>query len=276
MPLYHIILLALIQGITEFLPISSSGHLVLYHALTDDGAAAGAWDENVLLDVAVHVGTLFSVLVYFWRDIWAMARGVLDIVRGRMEQPGARLGLFVLIGSIPVIAAGFIIHFIKPDILRALEVMAWSTLIFGIVLWAVDEKAPKARDLASMGFKDAILIGLSQILALIPGTSRSGITMIMARGLGFSRGEAARFSLLLAIVAISGAGVLGGKDVLESGDFELAADAVIAVFLSFISGLAAIALMMKWLEKSTFRPFAIYRIILGIALLGLIYSGVLL
>lgn len=275
MALYHIIILALIQGITEFLPISSSGHLVLFHALTGDEGIQGAWNENILYDVAVHVGTLFAVLLYFWRDVWTMILGGVDMVKLQFSTARAQLFLCVVIGSIPVVFAGFALYLWQPDFLRSLQVMAWATLIFGIVLWVVDEKAPDNKDLGQLTWKNALVIGLAQILALIPGTSRSGITMIAGRALGFSRVEAARFSLFLAMVAISGAGILAGKDVFNSADMVLAHDVLLAAFLAFLSALGAIALMMRWLVTSTFKPFAIYRIILGIGLLAAIYSGFL-
>ena len=271
MPIYYIALLALIQGLTEFLPISSSGHLVLVHSAMGDNAAS---NQSLLLDVAVHVGTLFSVLLYFRRDVMKMLGGVRDLCRGVANSDSARLNLYVVISSLPVIAAGFALHEFQPSVLRTVEVMAWSTLIFGIVLYIADQKFPATREVKDMTLRDSILIGLSQALALIPGTSRSGITMTAARALGFSRAEAARYSLLLAMVAISGAGVIGGCDLIESGNAALSLEALIATALAFLSGLIAIHLMMKWLARASFTPFVIYRVILGIVLLVGIYSGV--
>lgn len=271
MLLYHIILLAVIQGLTEFLPVSSSGHLGLFHCFTDQ---CDHWDaENVTMDIAVHVGTLFSVLLYFWRDVVKMLLGVKDIGTGKAKTENANLLLFVLISSIPVIIAGLILKIFEPDWLKTLHVIAWSTIVFGVVLWWADVKTTATREMKDLTLKDAVLIGLSQMLALIPGTSRSGITMTAARFLGFSRQEAAHYSLLLAMVAISGAGVLIGLDLVKDENVQLGTDALIAVILSFISGWLAIAVMMKFLEKCTFTIFAIYRIILGSALLGLLYTG---
>ena len=263
-----LIILALIQGLTEFLPVSSSGHLVLVHHIFN---GIENWDERLIMDVAVHVGTLFSVLVYFRRDVLKMLKGLLDWIKRDFKSEGSKLNLHVLLASLPVIFAGFALHVLKPDWLLLLEVMAWSTIIFGILLWIAD-RAPKSdKTLKDMDLKDALLIGLAQTLALIPGTSRSGITMTAARFLGYKRTESAHFSLLLAIIAISGAGAIGGVELIESGNAELRLDALLAIALSFLSGLLAISLMMKWLERSTFTVFAIYRIILGCALLGIIY-----
>ncbi len=273
MILYHIIILAIIQGLTEFLPVSSSGHLGLFHCFTDQ---CGRWDaDNMTMDIAVHVGTLLSVLLYFWRDVVRMLIGVKHIGTRNGKSAEARLTLYVIISSIPVIIAGLILHMFEPDWLKTLYVIAWTSIIFGIILWWSDSKSPSTREVKELTFKDAIIIGLSQVLALIPGTSRSGITMTTARFLGFKRKESAHYSMLLAMVAISGAGVIMGLGLLKSGDLSLGLDALIAVFFSFISGWIAISIMMKYLEKSTFTVFVIYRVILGIALLGLLYSGII-
>lgn len=271
MILYHIILLAIIQGLTEFLPVSSSGHLGLFHCFTDQ---CNTWDdENLALDIAVHVGTLFAVFLYFWRDALAMLIGLKDIGTGKTNTQNAKLLTFIIVSSIPVIVAGFILHALEPDWLKTMYVIAWATLIFGIILWWVDKKFENTRTIESLTLKDAIFIGLAQMLALIPGTSRSGITMTASRVLGFNRAEGARYSLLLAFVAISGAGALISLSLVKDGNVQLGYDALIAVIFSFISGWLSIAVMMKFLEKSTFTIFAVYRIILGGALLALLYSG---
>ena len=257
---FHIILLALIQGITEFLPISSSGHLVLAHEII------GKTQHDLTIDVAVHVGTLFAVFVYFKKDITKMLCS--------LKSGGDKNLVFaIIIGSLPVIAAGYIIHLTGPEWTRSLYLTAWCTLIFGIVLWIADKYSKTEKKIESISLKQAFIIGLAQVLALIPGTSRSGITMTAARGLGFTRTESARFSLLLAMVAISGAGTLGTIDIIQQGNISLGIDVFIAAIMAFLSGLLAITLMMKWLEKASFAPFIIYRIILGIVLLFLLYSG---
>lgn len=273
MLLYHIILLAIIQGITEFLPVSSSGHLGLFHCFTDH---CNYWDaQNLTMDIAVHVGTLLSVLTYFWRDVVKMIVGVKDIGTGQAKSDNAKLLYFMCISSLPVIIAGFILNILEPDWLKTLHVIAWATILFGILLWWADRKTQSTRTIDNLTIKDALLIGLAQMLALIPGTSRSGITMTAARMLGYSRQESAHYSLLLAIIAISGAGTLIGLDLLKSEDVQLSLDVLIAVILSFISGWIAILAMMKFLEKCTFTIFAIYRVILGGALLTLLYTGMI-
>lgn len=267
MPLYHIVILAIIQGLTEFLPVSSSGHLVLTHHLMGQANTDLCWETNRLMDVAVHVGTLFSVLVYFRKDLWLMLSNI-----NKPKSEGFKLSQHLVIASLPVMIIGFTIQQYEFSFLCMIEVMAWMTLIFGVVLWVAD-KFNSNKTLINMSNKNALLIGLSQALALIPGVSRSGITMTSARFLGFSRVEAARFSLLLSIVAISGAGVLSGFHLIEDDNLKLSNDILLAVILSFLAGWVSIIIMMKWLSKATFKPFAIYRIILGLGLLGLIYSG---
>ena len=271
MSLLHIILSAIIQGITEFLPISSSGHLVLLHGIagqTNDQA-------NLILDIAVHIGTLFAVLIYFRRDVMLLAGGILKILTGNVSSTGAQLGLKILTSSIPVIIAGLALHMINPYWLRETWVVATTTLIFGVLLWFIDDFKSENRTAENATFKDALIIGLAQILALIPGTSRSGITMTAARSLGFTRTESARYSLLLSIIAISGAGILGAKDLLDTNTPALTADIAIAITLSFSTALGAITLMMKWLTTQSFKAFAIYRILLGLGLFAALGLGLI-
>ena len=274
MPLHHLLILALIQGITEFLPVSSSGHLVLVHTGLN-GDPASDWQRERMLDVAVHIGTLIAVLIYFRRDIYAMLGYIWRIDSGDGDNFGRRLLVSIVVASLPVILAGFALYIIQPAWLRSLELVAWTTLGFGIVLWFCDRYAPGDKALSGLTWRSALIIGAAQALALIPGTSRSGITMSAARALGFARTESARFSLLLAIVAISGAGVVTGMDVITNGNPALGIDMGLAALMAAIAGWLAIALLMRWLARASFTPFVIYRIVLGGGLLALIYSGYL-
>ena len=265
MPLLDIIILALIQGITEFLPISSSGHLVLFHWVKEGQEALNNCDSNKLMDVAVHVGTLFSILIYFRHDVFLMLGGVF-----KKNKSGQKIILNLIIASIPVIIAGFILHKFSPSFMCSIEIVAWTTIIFGVLLWWAD-RFETTRKFENLSPFHALIIGIAQTFALIPGTSRSGSTMTAARALGYNRTDAARFSILLGIVAIAGAGTLGIKDVIDSGSASLTTEVILAALLSFISGWIAISLMMKWLEKSSFMPFVIYRMILGAVLLAIVY-----
>lgn len=270
MILFYIFILAIVQGITEFLPVSSSGHLVLVHEMFSMGTN-DEWSARIVLDVAVHVGTLLSVLVYFRKDLLVMLYGTKQAMSGQINNEGSRLIGYIVTASIPVIIAGLLMHVIKPTWILKVELVAWTTLIFGILLWFADRTEKADKTLTEMNLKDSLIIGLSQAFALIPGTSRSGVTMTASRFLGYSRSESAHFSLLLAIVAISGAGTLGFLEILQSNNPDLGLEFLIAALIAFVSGYAAISVMMKWLERSTFTPFVIYRIILGLVLLGFVY-----
>jgi len=265
-PILHLAILALVQGITEFLPISSSGHLVLIPHLMQ-------WqDQGLMMDVAVHVGTLGAVMVYAWREIGMMLTGFWKLIRGRVDQ-GTRLMLQVIVGSIPVVIAGYAIAKYAGGMFRSVEIIGWTTLGFGLLLGLADRVGMTVRRLEHMSYGGALAIGMAQVLALIPGTSRSGITMTMARFLGFERADAARFSLLLSIPAIAGAGTLTGIELWQSGDVSLTRDALTAAGLSFASALVAITLMMAWLRHAGFMPFVVYRILLGALLLYLVYAA---
>lgn len=266
MPILHLVILAAVQGITEFLPISSSGHLVLAPIFL------GWPDQGLMIDVAVHVGTLLAVVLYLYKDVGAMLAGIGRMLKGRRD-PGARLFLFLVIGTIPVVGAGLALHHYAPNMFRDLQVIAWATIGFGILLWIADQAGMTVRRIEHLGVLDVFFIGLAQCLALIPGTSRSGITMTAARFIGMERPDAARFSMLLSIPTIIAAGTLSGIDIYQSGDVQLAADAFVAAGLSFIFALIAIALMMAWLRRASFTPFVVYRIILGGFLLAVVYGA---
>ncbi len=274
MPLLHVLVLALVQGLTEFLPVSSSGHLILtWSAFGAAGyeTAQQTRAEQLTLDVAVHVGTLFAVCLYYFRDLKDMARGMLRAAKGQ-NDPGARLALYVIAGTIPVGLAGIFFKDFITGSLQQVTVVAWATIGFGILLYAADKMGMTLRRLDHMTWTPAIVIGLFQVLALIPGTSRSGITMTAARFFGFERTEAARFSLLLSIPTIAASGLLIGLDLYESGNVALGLEALAAVVLAFVVALFSIALMMGWLRRQTFTPFVIYRLILGGALLWWVYA----
>lgn len=258
--LLQIVVLAVVQGITEFLPVSSSGHLVLTPVLF------GWPDQGLTLDVAVHVGTLGAVIVYLWREVWMILRGMTRLLAGRFDE-GARLAGLVVIASIPVVIAGFLVKQYAGDALRTPAVIGWSFIGFGILLYLGDRFGLTILRIPHMTVGAAFCIGVAQIFALIPGASRAGTTITMARLLGFERREAARFSMLLSIPAIAGAGALLGKDVMASGDAILQANVVLAAGLAFAAALVAIAAMMWWLQRQSYMPFVFYRIALGVAIL---------
>jgi len=262
----QLIVLAIVQGITEFLPISSSGHLILVPYFT------GEADQGLMIDVALHVGTLGAVMLYLWRDIVRMLVGLGRALRGRGD-PGGRLALQLVVATLPLVAAGYAASRYLGDTLRSVEVIAWATLGFGILLWLVDRAGMTVRRIEHMSYAGALFIGCSQVLALIPGTSRSGITMTAARLLGFERSETARFSMLLSIPAIVASGTLQGIKLYQTGNAQLTVDAFIAAGLALAAALVAIAAMMGWLRRASFLPFVLYRIALGGGLLIWVYFG---
>ncbi|XDZ66658.1 undecaprenyl-diphosphate phosphatase [Alphaproteobacteria bacterium LSUCC0684] len=260
----QILLIAVLQGITEFLPISSSGHLNLLHGLSIQP------DQGLTMDVAVHMGTLVAVVIYNWRDITRMFISFFTFGRQYREFYGVSVS--ALIATIPVLVAGFLLNrnHALLEILRSVEVIAWATLIFGIVLGIADRSTGHRR-LTTTSMLDAVIIGLAQVLALIPGTSRSGITMTAARGMGLSRRAAARFSMILSIPVILGSGVLKGIDLLAVGGGEKWVEITLAAVIAMVVALGSINVMMAILARVGFMPFVIYRIILGGALLGMVY-----
>jgi len=264
--LEQIIALAVIQGITEFLPISSSGHLILVPALT------GWKDQGLIVDVMVHMGSFLAVITYFWRDVLALTIGGLNLLRGRMTDHG-RLGLLIIVATIPAVVFGL---YVKKtgviDAVRGPEIVAWNAIIFGVLMYFADRFGKHTKVMENMTFMPALLIGMAQAVAIIPGTSRSGITMTAARFLGFQRPEAARFSFLVGIPAIAGAGVLVLGEAIAD-DVAISGDAVITGVLTFFTALAAIWFLMAVVKRYSLTSFVIYRLLLGAGLLYLVHTG---
>ena len=264
----QIVVLALIQGITEFLPISSSGHLLLVPAVT------GWADQGVLTDVMAHMGSFLAVVVYFWRDCLNLTIGGFDLLRGRVTAWG-KLALLIVAATIPAIVFGVFLDKIgfMDAVRRMPEIIAWNAIIFGVLLYVCDRFGLSLRRMSDMSIMPAMIIGLAQAIAIIPGTSRSGITMTAARALGFERPEAARFAFLLGIPAIAGAGVLKLGDAFANG-VTISFSVLLTAVLTFFVALGTITILMKLVRHMSFLPFAIYRVLLGIGLLVVIYSGI--
>lgn len=270
----YILILAIIQGVTEFLPISSSAHLILVRdAFVAMGApvSQGGRAEELAFDIALHVGSLGAVLIYFRSDVAQLAMGAFDAVRGRASA-ASRLLFLVIVATLPIMVLGFLLKDVVTFMLRAPEIIAWTTLIFGFFLWASDRTAETRHEPGEMTFRQALLIGLAQCIAIIPGVSRSGITMTAGRFAGFDRPLSARFALLLSIPTILGAGLLAGFDLYRSADVRLTADALVGGLFALITAWIALVLFMNWLKRFTYMPFIIYRIVLGLLLLVLIYG----
>lgn len=269
MAMFDLVMLALIQGITEFLPISSSGHLALWPLLT------GREDQGAALDVAVHLGTLVAVCLYFWADVGRIFCGAAHVLSGRRTTAEARLVLLLALATIPAVIGGLALKLMDGQAaLRSIEVIGWATLIGGLLLWLADRFGAETRDGSDWGVRDAIVIGLAQAVALIPGTSRSGACMTMARALGFERVEAARIALLLAVPVILAAGTVETLGVIKDGDLRLGRDFAVAALLSCLAALGALAVMMRMFRANwTMTPFALYRLALGAVLLGIAYAA---
>ncbi len=276
MSFLQLFVLALIQGITEFLPISSSGHLILLPALT------GWDDQGNSMDVAAHLGTLVAVLIYFKEDTKGLALaglGSVGISPARKAIDATiyqKLFWYLVIATIPTVIVGLAFKVSGlDDAIRLPHVIAATSIIFGILLYIADKRGDIQKTVDRMAIKPALIIGLAQILALIPGTSRAGITMTAARWLGFARTDAARFSMLLSIPTILAATALGVKDIIESDNTLIWESAATVAILSCVAALIAIHLLMKWLERANMTVFVIYRVLLGIGLFGLIAAGLI-
>jgi undecaprenyl-diphosphatase len=265
MTIEQIIVLAIVQGVTEFLPISSSGHLILVPQLMH-------WqDQGLVVDVMTHIGTLFAILIYFWRDVWRLVVGALELFKGKVTDDG-KLAIYILLATIPAVAFGlFLKKFGFADLERNVAVVAWNTIFYGILMLIADMIGPQDRTIKNMTLTSAMIIGVAQALALIPGTSRSGVTMTAGRFLGFTRSDSARFSFLLGIPAIAGAGVLTVGEALASGA-PVTMDAVYCAVLTFFAGLAAIAFLMALVKRVSFLPYVLYRMVLGGFLLVMLYT----
>lgn len=264
MTLLQVIVLSLIQGLTEFLPISSSAHLIL-------GSRVFGWpDQGLVFDVATHLGTLLAVALYFHRDLARMTASCLRAPRDEADRQSRRMVLLLLLASIPAMLTGLLASDLVERHLRDMRVIAWSTIGFGLLLWWADARGARDRELQSMSWRGALFIGLAQALALIPGTSRSGITITAGRLLGFDAYSSARFSFLLAIPIIAAAGAFGARRVAEGtalidwGEFGL------AVGLSALAGWLCIAAFLALVQRVGLVPFVIYRLILGVTLLWFI------
>jgi undecaprenyl-diphosphatase len=251
------VILALVQGLTEFLPISSSAHLILVPRLL------GWQDQGLAFDVAVHVGTLVAVVAYFRHEVGRMLVAWLQSLGGRGMNTDARLAWYVILGTVPAVIAGLLLHDLVESSLRSPYVIACATVIFGLVLWWADRYGRQRRDEHTLRVVDVLLIGCAQALALIPGTSRSGITMTAALALGLTRTGAARFSFLLSIPVILMAGVYEALKLSElagpvAWDVLLVGTAVAAV-----SAWLCIHFFLQLVERIGMLPFVIYRLLLG-------------
>ena len=249
----EILILSVIQGISEFLAVSSAAHLVLvskYYAFTN---------QSLLIDICLHLGSLVAIIIYFRNDLFHFIKNKIFLMK-------------ILIGTIPIIPVGYILYQTRLiDQLRNLEVVGWMSLIFGILLYVSDKSKVTKKIDTEFTNKSAVFIGLFQVLALIPGVSRSGITITSGRMLGFNRFDSAKISFFLSIPTLTAASTIGIYNVYKEGSVELNFLAIIAVIFSFIFSYVTIALFFNFIKKFSLNIFIIYRIILSLLILGVVY-----
>jgi undecaprenyl-diphosphatase len=264
--LFQTLVLALVQGLTEFLPISSAAHLILVPELTD-------WDDQGLtFDVATHVGTLAAVMIYFRHELNRMTAEWLGSLRGRGLTPDAKLAWAVVFGTIPAALSGLLFHDVISNHLRSAQVIAMTTIGFAVLLLFADTTGRRLRDEHGVNWKDVLVIGVAQALALIPGTSRSGITITAALLMGFTRQAAARYSFLLSIPIIA---LAGGYETLglvrEPEEGVQWGFIALGTLVSGVSAYLCIHFFLKLLARISMLPFVIYRLLLGMFLLFLFW-----
>ncbi|MCC2616424.1 undecaprenyl-diphosphate phosphatase [Aestuariibacter halophilus] len=265
MTLFEIIILAIIQGLTEFLPISSSAHLILPSELL-------GWDnQGLAFDVAVHVGSLLAVMIYFREEIIRLTAAWFQHGLSKQQTDESRLAWWVIVATIPAVFAGYFGKAFIEQYTRSALVIACTTIGFGLLLWYADYTAKLRKNIYQLTWKSALWIGLAQALALIPGTSRSGITMTAGLMLGLNRESAARFSFLLSIPVILGAGLLSTLDLLEANIPVDWSAMFYGIGLSFVSAYTCIYLFLAWIARIGMLPFVIYRLALGGVLLGFVF-----
>ena len=248
----EILILSAIQGISEFLPISSSAHLIIISKIYDFKTS------SLLIDISLHLGSLFAIIIYYKKDLFNL-------------QHNKKLLSLILIGSIPLIIFGYMLH--STDLihlLRNIKVIAWTTLFFGIILFFADQRKTNQNISNNLNIRNILFIGFFQILALIPGVSRAGITLTAARFLNFNRVDSSKIAFLLSIPALTGASVLGLKDALQQS-IQINYLLFIAIILSFLFSYVTVKYFLKYVTKFSLSIFVIYRLIIGLILLSIIY-----
>ncbi|MET0998471.1 MAG: undecaprenyl-diphosphate phosphatase [Marmoricola sp.] len=265
------VVLGLIQGLTEFLPISSSAHLRIFPELFGWG------DPGAAFTAVIQIGTELAVLIYFRHDIWRIGSTWVRSLfkpeyRGHLD---ARMGWYVIVGSLPIVILGVLLKDVIEQDLRNLWVIATALIVLGLVLGVADRMATGEREMKNLGLKHAVFLGLAQSAALVPGVSRSGATISMGLFLGLSREAATRFAFLLAIPAVVGAGLFELKEIPHGHNDYGWGPTIVATVVSFLVGYAAIAWLLRYVSTRSYMPFVIYRVCLGLLTLGLLWAGVL-
>lgn len=262
MTILHAIILGLVQGVTEFLPISSSGFLILIPELFD-------WEvQSLAFDAFLHIATLAAVVAALWPEVRAMIVAFLVPSNDKASVAWRKLAMWILLATIPVMGVGYFVQEVLEVEFRSAEVVAWSFIVWGIVLYIVDRrvKANKGKT-QEVGLKRALLIGFAQIIALIPGTSRSGITITAGLASGLSRETAARFSFLLAIPTIAAAGFLKLGGVVKGDEVVAVLPLAVGFLVALVSAFLTVRFLLTFLKRYSFSELAIFRVVVGIAIL---------
>jgi len=275
MTVLQAIILGIVQGLTEFLPISSSGHLILvpwlfnWHVLLEDPAL------NKTFDVALHVGTFISLVVYFWHDIGRLLRAwARTLARRRVDSPDGKLAWLILLSTVPAAVVGVAFEDVIVERLGKPWMIAVLLIVFAAVMYAIDQLARHEREMTQMGWLDALLIGGAQALSLAPGVSRSGVTMVTGLALRLTREAAARYSFLMSIPVVGGAALYKGLEVARDGlPPDTAVPFVVGIASAAISGFAAISFLLTYLRRHDFTPFVIYRLAVAVGALLLMAVG---
>lgn len=264
MPNIDILVLAIVQGITEFLPVSSSGHLILVPQFY-------CWPaQSLALQVAAQLGLLLALVLYFWRDLLNMSQGAYKVLRGKRDGRVRLIGL-LLVAAVPVLAAGYAAEIYLADRLHSPLVVAGALIGFGALLYVADKLGLTVRRIEHLSFGSALAIGIFQCLAIIPGASRVGLAMTLGRIMGFERPDAVRFSFLLSIPVIFITGLYKGWLLFSVGEVAALQNAGLMIALVTIAGFLAIAFLMYWVRRASFTPFVAYRLALGLFVLYVFY-----
>ena len=268
METWHVVLLALVQALTEFLPVSSSGHLALV------GFFLGWPYQGITFDLALHLGTLVAVIAYFWRDLLAIARETLKLRRWRDATPLQREGVGLVLATVPAAIVGVLMPDSFAESLRNPTIIAVNLIVFGVLLGIADRWKRGTRPETSLTWKEALLIGAAQALALIPGTSRSGVTLTAGLALGLERSAAARYSFLMSVPITALAAAHGVMTALKGHEAIGIPTLLLGAAISGIAGVAVIHLLLVVLRRAGTLPFVAYRIVLGVVVLVLVARGV--
>lgn len=265
------VVLGVIQGLTEFLPISSSAHLRIFPELFGWG------DPGAAFTAVIQIGTELAVLIYFWKDIWRIGSAwTLSLVRPEYRGTlDARMGWFIIVGSAPIVVLGVLLKDVIERDFRNLWIVATMLIVMGLILGLADRLSRGEKEIKQIDIRDAVLMGLAQAAALIPGVSRSGATLSMGRALGYERAAATRYAFLLAIPAVVGAGLFELKEIPHGHNDFGWGPTITATVVSFLVGYAAIAWLLRYVSQHSYTPMVIYRVLLGAGTLGLLAAGVL-